>query len=464
MALIQSPSTIGNIAEVDSDKCLTVSTTKDATKAGYSKLIDSEGNPIVTTENGFLKVSSANVQFFDQVDGSAINTNLYDPRISNMTIGQASGYWTLNSGQAVTANAYAIMQSNKFMPLYGTLPLIINFTAKVLNVPEANGTIELGLGAVGTNVAPTDGAFFRWTPSGQFVCVLNNGGVETLSSAITPPTTTVNHLYEIEIVEDHVVFAIDDVDVADIPTAAGQAYPFNAGHQQVVARVYNSGSSPSLAPVLAVGQVTVVQEDMNQAKTWDETVGQLGRGAYQLPVTDFSQTANHANSASPTSATLSNTAAGYTTLGGKWQFAALSGAATDYALFAFQIPAGYQLVVRSISISSANTGVAGSLTVPTVLDWSVGVNSSGVSLATANAAASSGTPGTWAPRRIPLGIQSFPTTSLLGAQVSDITRRFDTPIVVDSGRYFHIILQVPAGAATGSQVIRGDVFVNGYFE
>jgi len=49
--------------------------------------------------------------------------------------------------------------------------------------------------------------------------------------------------------------------------------------------------------------------------------------------------ANYANSAAPASATLSNTAAGYTTLGGQFQFAAVAGAETDYALFAYTVPA-----------------------------------------------------------------------------------------------------------------------------
>ena len=41
---------------------------------------------------------------------------------------------------------------------------------------------------------------------------------------------------------------------------------------------------------------------------------------------------------------------------------------------------------------------------------------------------------------------------------------FPTPLVIESGRYLHLIVQVPVGTATGSQVLRGDVMVNGYFE
>jgi hypothetical protein len=35
---------------------------------------------------------------------------------------------------------------------------------------------------------------------------------------------------------------------------------------------------------------------------------------------------------------------------------------------------------------------------------------------------------------------------------------------VESGRFLHVILAVPVGTATASQVIRGTVTIDGYFE
>lgn len=304
------------------------------------------------------------------------------------------------------------------------------------------------------------------------MAVLNNAGAETGSgplsgtivdadsgnSVILPPVPNLTHLYQIEIVEDHVRFFVDDVLVATVNTPSGQAYPFNAGRQQVFLRVYNGGSSPSLAPQIYMGQMIASQDDLNQNRPWSDTLALMGRGAYQSPVTPFGQTANHANSTSPVSGTPSNTVAGYSTLGGRWQIAAPASAATDLALFAFQVPAGYQLFVNSIGLSSINTGAIGSAITPTLLDWALGINASAVSLATADGA------GTWAPRRIPLGLQSFGLSAIIGAQASDLVRRFETPLVVDGGRYLHLILQVPLGAATASQVLRGDFFINGFFE
>ena len=169
------------------------------------------------------------------------------------------------------------------------------------------------------------------------------------------------------------------------------------------------------------------------------------------------QTANHANSTSPSSATLSNTAAGYTTLGGKFQFAAVAGAVTDYALFAYAVPSTHRLVVDSIGISTINTGAAVA-TSAHVLDWSISVNATAVSLATTDSGS------TFGPRRIPLGLQTFLSGAAIGSQANDLFREFKSPLTIEPSRYFHVILQMPIATATGSQVIRGDVTVNGYFE
>lgn len=460
-----------NILSDDNANVL-MTTPQDAASAGLMKILDSEGNQINTTENGALEVSQANPILYDQVDGNAININKWNPYVvSGMTITQAGGFINLNAGSALTTGAYAILTSIKSIPLYGTLPLVVQFNAKVLNLPQTNAVLELGVGA-GTGVtAPTDGAFFRWASNGTFVCVLNNGGVETataalsgtiteadgISSVILPPVQIEAELYQIEIVEDQVLFSVGDVLVASLQVPTGQAYPFNAGRQTLFARVYNGGSSPSLAPQLMIGQVVVYQQDLNQSKDWKEVICAMGQGAYQSPVTTFSQTANHSNSTAPSSATLSNTAAGYTTLGGKFQFAAVGGAATDYALFAFQVPVAYQFYCTRISISLYNTVIAVAIT-PTIFEWAAGINSSAVSLATVDGA------GTWAPRRIPLGSQALTVAALVGAAANDLVRSFDAPLVVDGGRYFHIILTVPVGTATATEVFRGTILVNGYFE
>lgn len=458
MAVLQDPSNPAYLAGVDANGNLKVVTPQDPALAGSIRLFDSGGDALHASENGDLQVSLATMAFFEQVDGSSVDTNKWAQSSSNMTIAQASGFITLNSGAALTAGGYAILNSIKAIPLYGPMPAVVQFSAKVSAQPQANMTMELGVGAASTTSAPTDGAFFRWTASGAFVCVVSNGGSETTSAPIVDiPASNVKTLFQITVVEDTVEFRINDDHVIDVDNPGALSFPVNAGHQTLFARVYNGGSSPNQAPQLSIGQVVVAQQGINQNKPWVDVLASLGRSFYQNPST-FGQTTNHANSTSPVSAALSNTAAGYTTLGGRYQFAAPAAAATDFALFAFQVPAMFQFVCTGIMISAMNTGAAVGASA-TVLDWAVGINASAVSLATADAA------GVWAPRRVPLGMQSFAGLGVIGLAAPDISRNFiSAPLVVDAGRYLHVIVQVPVGLATGSQVIRGDVIVTGYFE
>lgn len=447
----------GNSAEVNASNELKVALSPLAATAGFAKMLDGTGEALHVTDTGALLTSGREVVLYEQVDGANLNTNKWITSVSGMTVAQSGGYINLNSGAALTASAYAILQSIKSIPLYGSLPVLVSANIKSTVLPQANATLEFGIGTVSGNSAPTDGCYFRWNPNGNFQCIINNGSGETIADSVTPPAINDSALLEIEVVENAVAFFINDVEVASVTVPVANAFPTNAGRLPVFLRVYNGGSSPATAPVLSLGQLTVVQQDFQQRRDWGAVLASNGQAAYQSPISAFAQTANHANSTSPSSATLSNTAAGYTTLGGRWQFAAVAGAATDYALFAFQVPAGYQLYVKSIAIAAANLGAIAAVT-GTVLDWALGINASAVSLATADGA------GTWAPRRIPLGMQSFAVGAAIGALAADIVRSFDTPLVVDGGRYLHVILAVPLGTATISEIIRGDVAINGYFE
>lgn len=451
--LIESAS--GNVAAVDSDKQLAVRLNADPTKAGAVRLYDSNGDAIIVEENGALSVSQDELILSEQVDGTTLNTNKWTTSTSGMTIAQANGFIALNSGAAVTTNAYAILGSIMNVPLYGDMPVEFSFNAKINAQPQSNFTVEMGLGSASGASAPTDGAFFRWTSNGAFQAVVNNAGSET-TAACTAPASNTTLLFEITIAEDHAQFRIDDEVVADIVNPAGLAYPVAAGHQPVLCRVYNGGTSPAQAPILYIGQVLVRQIAVNLDRPWRDAMAAQGMGAYQSP-TLFTQTANHANSTSPASATLSNTAAGYTTIGGRFQFAAVVGAATDFALFAYQVPVPWKLYITAITISSVVTGTA--VVTATLLDWSLGLNASAVSLATADSP-----PTSWAPRRIPLGLQGFIASAGIGTLSGDLSRRFDPPLVVDSNRFLHVILQIPSGAATASLIFRGDIMISGYFE
>lgn len=468
MSLIIKSGDSANTAIVNDDGELLVRLTDDEETAGFVRVAGAlysgeEGEEMRVSEDGYLMVGQESMLFYDQVEGNTLHSHLWATSTSTMTITQSAGLISLNAGLSTATGTYAILSSIKHIPLYGQYPLIVSFSAEFNNAAQANATMEIGIGLVSGTSAPTDGVFMRFAPSGQILGVINYGGVEVETVLTFDPDDNpfaINTMYPWSIVVDnddvHFLHGSDVAAVLACPT--NQPFPTAAARLPLFARVFNGGTAPSTAPRIRVGRFMVVQSVLNQERLWTQTLAALGRGAYQNPVASFAQIANHTNSTNPSSATLSNTAAGYTTLGGRFQFAAVAGAATDFALFAYQVPSGFQLFVTGVCISCVNTGAQNSISTPTVLDWSMGVNSSAVSLATADGAT------TWAPRRVPLGMQAFQAGAAIGAQVDDMDRDFPVPYVVDSGRYLHVILQVPIGAATATQVIRGDVLIHGFFE
>lgn len=446
-----------DLAGVTATNQLQVVTPTTPSQAGYVRLTDGSHN-VVFDDEGRIDAALSTFLFNDPVDGAAVNTNKWISSQSTMTQTQASGFITLNATAIITINTYSILTSIQQHGLqYGAY---VHWSANVLtpNVPQVNATMEIGLGTAATTAAPTDGAFFRWTSAGEFRAVINNAGTEITSGALTAPTANVVHHFEIRAQHGEADFFVDGVEVATLEPGAGTANITNSARLPIFFRVYAAGVAPATAPQLKIASVDVWRTTLNLVKDWKDVRALMAQGSYQSPITTFVQTANHANSTSPTSATLSNTAAGYTTLGGRYQFAAPVGAATDFALFGYAVPAGHQLVISGVTISSCNTGAAVATTA-TLLDWGVGLNASAVSLATSDSP-----PTTWAPRRIPLGMRGFVVANADGTCVPDVVGAFDPPLVVDGGRYFHVILQVPVGTATASQVIRGDVTVSGYFE
>lgn len=436
------------------------------------------GSVVVTTPDGGFQLfdeSGENLRFADhRIDtgrdvplfrdlfvGSAVAAHAkWNQSILTQTVTVGAGALTLNASGITTVNTYStLMTVGKFRG-YVDGALYMHARARPVNLPQTNALSEIGFGNALTNALPTDGAFFRWTASGGFECVNNRGGAET-SVTMTTPTAGSYSLFAIEVWGDKQVCRY--VTPPLVPVEATMAYAsgapsaFNESPSGFI-RIVNGAVAPALAPQLVVGLFEVDLKVLDIDRPSQTTAAISGLGGAYLPTTG-AQSANHANSTSPTSATLSNTAAGYATLGGRYQFAAPVGAATDFALFGYQVPTSYRLIVTGIHITACNTGAAVATTA-TMLDWGFAVGSTAVSLATTDAIAASPTS---APRRVPLGMQGFIVGAGIGVCVESHFP-LASPEVIESGRFFHVTLQVPVSTATASQVIRGDVFIDSHWE
>jgi hypothetical protein len=442
---------------------VTVNGTVQVFDAGV-RLVDRFGGEATYVEDGHIQAALDTTLVSDRAVGTTLNTNVWTGAVTNMTIDTLSGFYRLNASAITTAASTASISTIKLHSLgYADLPVYGVAIAKTNNLPLANSTAQLGFFSFsGTTPAATDGCYFEWNASAEFRAVTNFNGTPLQSGILTNPSSNIIHTFSVQASYDECAFFVDGSMVANLALQnVGGTPPLLGPKLAYTARVTTSAGAPLLAPSFQVASVTTYITATTINKAFGHQLAGGGRAAYQSPVTTFGQTSNHANSTSPTSATLSNTAAGYTTLGGRYQFAAPLGAATDFALFGFQVPTGLQLYVTGVRISACNT-VAAVTTTATILDWALGTNSSAVSLATADAL---GPPPTaWGSRRIPLDTQGFIVGAAAGACAPTIVHTFSTPIVVDSGRFFHVILQVPIGTATATEIFRGDVMVEGYFE
>lgn len=452
-----------DLANVNTAKKLEVSAF--GRDGGVLEIGDRFGAALELADDGRVDISQDQPLFRDTFSGSAVAAhNRWVQSLTTMTATVGSGAITLNAGAVTTVSTYANLTSVQKFRGFIDGAIYWRARARPVNLPQTNATAELGLFNAATNAAPTDGLFMRWTASGGFECVINRGGAET-SVAMTAPAANVYSVFSGNVTASKAYCQYETPSTGafvetflNLDSSAPSAFVESPG---LGMRVINGAVAPALAPQLLVGVISAGTKVVNMNRPVSDVQGVTGNPIAFTPTTG-AQSTNFTNSTGPVSATLSNTAAGYSTLGGKYQFAAPAGAVTDFALFGYQVPTSYRLVVTGVRISTCVTGAA-SATTPTMLEWGLGFGSTAVSLATADA---TGAAPTSAPRRLAIGEQSIPVGTAIGACVADlVVGDGRTPLgIVESGRFLHGIVQIPVGTATVSETIRGVFLFMGYFE
>ena len=458
----------GVVADVNASRELLVAPTQDSAEAGFAALVSEKGiypnetrlmKELECSEDYRLRTEHDSLWLTDYPLGTVVNTKKWKTLLSaSQTITIAGARYELNSSGLTTANSGSMLQSWRVIPFYKANTTYLEFNVNWTLAPVANWFAEWGASNAATAIAAaTDGVFFQIT-AGQFRGVCRNASVETTVDLGTVPQEGVVQDFVIEITQGVVHFWHDSALLGSVAIPNAQFGATASPTLPVFVRTYNGAVAPSIAIKLQCSAIQASNGGADLNRLWPTQQCGMGNSSVQAPSgLTVAQTANYVNSTAPVAATLSNTAAGYTTLGGQFSFAAVAGAETDYALFAYQVPAGQTLVLRGIWIDTMNTGAAVA-TSATWLQWTLGAGSSAVSLATADGAA------TKAPARIALGNQVFPIAAAIGAQAVRIDVNLDAPLVVNSGEFVHVAVRLPLSTATASQVIRGSVGVNGYFE
>lgn len=441
-----------------------------------SSRVDSPNNPytkrVFVSENGRIGVGQDTHIAVYEFPAAAVNSGKWFTPATTQTVDQNAGYLRLNASGITTINTNSAVRTQRYFTLFGRRQLSVEVQG-YMTVTQTNQLVEFGLmsATLPGAGAPADGVFFRYNASNELRGVVNFNGTETQTASIPLPSTNVNHNYFMRISDDAAEFWIDDKIVAEIEMGAtipGQGTPFISVALPFVARYVIGGSAPAIAARFQMSGVSIYWSDGQVARTEAEITCGMGQNCSQgQDGGTMGTTANYANSANPTSAAGSNTAANVTGLGGQGAINAAAGAATDYIATSFQNPAGTTaipgrtLYITGVKISSVNMGAAVATT-QTTLAWSLAHGHTAVSMATAESLTSA----TKAPRRIALGFQSAAVGTAVGGTYApgDVSMTFNSPIVVNPGEFIATVVKQIVGTATASQSIWYHVTFNGYFE
>ena len=491
---IKSGNSSAGLANVSETYELQVTTPQTEANAGFVQL-SAESDPgdvlgtrtvipLEASDDFRLRVGIDQTIFNSGFEGTTIRTDNFNQSLLTMAAAQASGYFSINSGNATANGNYLILSSRRTIPLYGTYPTYIDMWIREANPNATNAVSEWGIGYAATTAAPTDGVFFRRNGSGVLKAVVNYNGVETeetIDTTNVTPRSNVgtydaaecNH-FLIVIHNDIVNFWINDILVSTIECPDTNPLPISASAQPFFFRVYNSGVA-SAGRRIEIGFINASIGDQTNNKPWPHAMCGLGGGSYvtqQGNSTAGTVTRTNGAHGWPASATAriagtwtATSAPALNSLGGMWTSPAISTLTSDadYPVFAYQNPAGSAslpgktLYVTGIRVGEAYVAAAAS-TNAIQLTYIVTPGASSATTSTVEGVSGIGH------KAIVVGSHGFSSSEAIGNFKAGFEMRFDSPLVIPPGMFFTFIVR-PFGTVTSNTlVINCSLAVNGYFE
>jgi len=460
-------STSGNGAEVDANNNLKTTLPVIPNQAGFARLAGAVSNsgdpaglvvePLRSSAQGRLSTGQPVPLFFELFNNTSINSAIFTAPVTTMTVTFAGGTANLNASLINTINTNARLATYQHFPFLPDLATYLTMDMLYTQPPQNNNVMEWGFGIATGATAPTDGAFFRMNASGQLFAVVNINGAETLSAALPVPADNVMHRWKITVENDRVFFAIDGATQAIINTPTTAGFPVYAPAQPFFARVVNGGVAPTLASQMKIGYIFVGLQDAAGISLNSENIFSMsGRhGSQGQTGHTVGSTALLTNSLAPgAGAAIANATAGAGALGLGGQFAVQPtlAANTDGILCSYQNPLptaaipGKTLLINGVRIQSiVSTVLVGG---PVLYEYSLCYGHTNVSLATTESATAK------APRRLPIGLETFAAAAAVGALGSPAGQYmgFNNPIPVYPGEFVAIAAK-NIGTVTTSGVI-----------
>lgn len=436
----------------------------NANQYGLPLMLQNDGSAIMARGDRFGGIATAAIQplFSWMVEGAVINTRLFNPLATTMAATQNTQGVTLNSAATTTATTNYQLNTFKTIPFHTKAPVIMRARFRANQWGVANANIEFGYANVSTTLgaaANINGAFWRIDSNGVMPVLAISGVSSVIGTDVSAQLVNTNfYIWDIVKDDDAFIFTVQNSTTGvvisrqtlTIPSGAQKA--FVASHGQPYIRVFNLGTAVATASQVLMSEWFIGVVDANMNMTPAQIATAIGLGSEYGPLT-YTTTSNIANSSAATTTTPTNTTATTTTLDGAMRFAAPAGAATDLALFTYQVPAPYAYRCKGIRVAVKNLGAAVATTA-TQVDLFICVNASAVTL--------SGNL-----NRKYIGTQTFPVGAAIGSAASEGVLTLDlngADLVVEPGRYITLVARISTGTATASQVL--EVMYNniGHFE
>jgi hypothetical protein len=424
-----------------------------------------------SSTGGLHVAGDGTMMLIDSFEGTTRDLNQWIETATTQTSAQtlATGL-RLNTASTLTTTTGILESSHRQFPLAARTGLV--FRARLRYQGATNCVEEWGFSdqASATAAGHTNGAFFRRDAAGSLQPVLAFNTAETQGSVMSGPATTEYAWYEIFVEDDRATFQVTSVTGVLLASqvmergqsgagsgVATQARLFAVTHLPCFFRTLNTGAAGT-APQIDVTQCSVTFADGWSQRDHRVAMSGMGLNSLSSP-TVHTQLANWANSAAPTTRTLSNTAAAETTLGGLLVANSIGGAATDLIMFGWQNPSPYTFYCTGISVPPPLNQVVAVATTATIFAYFAAFNSSAVSLATA---------APYSPMRVALpGIHTAAVALAANALFSgnQVTYQFGTPMAVQPGRFLHVGCRELVGTATATETyLWGGVTIDGFFE
>ena len=436
-----------------------------------------------TSGNHRFRCGLDTLLFYDNFNMTAQNTGIWKTVFTTMTLTVTGGFLLFNTGLTGAVTTGVGYSTWRYFSQYPSTSLLVEGTFEFTSVPQANQLFEFGLflPPAGATTGPVDGVYFRLTSNG--LCgVVNYNGTERSTGDIIKydhlgNLIERNHTLYMEIDNRQVQFWMDDklLGVISIPPLGyGAAYMTPAlpltMQQRNIAVVMGT-------PLLQVKctNVAVYLGDFHTSKPWPHQMSGLGLHSSQLgngtstPTITTCMTALYTNSlAAGTGVAMTNTTAALGVgLGG--QFGALPTLAVpnDGVLSSYAVPAGtVNTAPRTLYVTGVRVQGAVTTTLtggPVIYAYALCYGHTTVSLAQVETG-SFATATTKAPRRIPLGFETYASGAIAGVVGGPgIAIDFQVPIVVNPGEFIAVSAK-NLGVVTTLGVINALVTINGYFE